>query len=53
MTVFRFKFAGIRRTGRDNKLTRLEVVAANERDARRQLATDFILFLTARIRAEV
>lgn len=48
--MFKFKFVAIRRIDRANRMIKLVVTANTEREARRQFASNYILFFVARIR---
>lgn len=47
--MYQFKFAAICRTDRKNHLHLLSTIADTEADARRQLASKFVLFFCARL----
>jgi hypothetical protein len=49
--MFTYKFAAIQRIDRTNTIVKLSVTANTEREARRQFASDYILFFAAKIRA--
>lgn len=49
--MYRFKFAAIRRTDKKSNIHHFSTIADNERDARRQFATHFVLFFQARLPA--